>query len=216
MNQKHVFWEALLLAIFIFASGILLGYFLELNRTSKIITSYQEAELGLLDVRVQENLISIGNFNCEQSIKETIDFADRIYKEAQVLEKYEESARLSTGILFQHKKYDLLRATLWSNALKIKEKCPNSFHTVVYMYQLDSKDVEVLSKQKAFSNYLFELKNEYSDNLLLIPMAGNLDLNSIEFLKNIYGLDVLPVILIDEKIKIETLEDLGNIRNFLK
>ena len=28
VNQKHVFWEALILAVFIFASGILLGYFI--------------------------------------------------------------------------------------------------------------------------------------------------------------------------------------------
>jgi len=40
-KNKHVFWEALIIAIFIFAVGILLGYLMELNRTSKIISLYQ-------------------------------------------------------------------------------------------------------------------------------------------------------------------------------
>ena len=187
MSQKHVFWEALILTIFIFAAGILVGYFLEQSRTSKIMDSYQEAELDLLDIQIQQNLYTQENFDCEQAIRETIDFADKTYEKAQTLDKYGDSARLTDGIIFQHKKYDLLRAILWSNSMIISEKCDQEFHTVVYFYHYDpristSRDQELEAIQDTFSKYLAKIKQDYGDKVILIPIAGNLDINSIQLI----------------------------------
>jgi len=215
MNQKHVFWEALILAAFIFASGILVGYFIELNRTSQIITSYQQAEINLLDVQIQQEIFSLGEFNCKTAIEETIDFADHIYREAQLLEKYEESSRLSDGILYQHQKYALLRTVLFTNVLKLNEKCSNVPDSVIYFYEFNSKEVNIESKQEAFSRYLIELKQEYGNEVILIPIAGSLDVNSIELLKSNYNIEELPSILVNEGNLITEIEDLETIRNYL-
>jgi len=215
MNQKNVFWEALLLAIFIFASGLFLGYLLESSRTSKIISVYQQLEFNLLDIQVQSNLISLQDINCNTSIESIISLADRAYNESKILDRYEGSADLSESIQIQHKKYDLLRAVLWSNSLKIKEKCDNKFHRVVYFYEYNPTEIETQSKQNVFSKYLGELKEREGDNIILIPISGNLEISSIDSLRSMYNIDSLPMILVDESFKVDNFEDLKKIDSYL-
>ena len=111
-SQKNVFWEALLVTIFIFGIGILAGVLLENSRTSQINSLFQKSEVDLLDIKLQNEIYSSENFNCEFAVKENLNFADKIYKEAQLLEKYEEASRFTEEIILQHKKYSLLRAVL--------------------------------------------------------------------------------------------------------
>ncbi len=193
---------------------------MEQNRTSKILSSYQEAEIGLLDVKLQENVFSSLGFDCSTAISQTILFADKVYQESQVLDDYKNSARLSEGILVQYKKYSLLRTMLWLNTIKIKERCKNSIHTIVYFYDYLSYEEELsnrelYAKQEAISIYLGELKNEQENNIVLIPLAGDLDIGAIEILKTTYGIKTLPSVLVDEKLVVSELDDLDLIRDTL-
>lgn len=214
IKNKHVFWEALVIAIFIFGIGIFLGYLIEINRTSQIISLYQETELNLLDTRIQDNLILMSNPNCGLFFNETLKFANRIYDEAKLLERYSDSNQLSRGMLFQHKKYDLLRANLWINAMNLKQKCNSSFITLVYFYEYDTEEIDLLSKQETFSKKLIEIRKEHGDRVILIPIAGNLNVSSIDYLKSFYNITDSPTILIDEKFKITNLQDLGKLDEY--
>ena len=213
--QKHIFWEALILTIFVFAFGILMGYLLESNRTSKILEAYQQSDLNLLDIKIQDSIFSLKDFNCELATKETINFADRVYEEAKILDRFEDSATLSEGIIMQHKKYDLLRTSLWVNTIKIKKECEENFHTIIYFYNYRTEDLDTSSTQNVFSKYLSELKKEYGNKIILISIAGNMDINSINFLKSTYNIDSLPMILVDEEHKISSLDDLDKIKEYL-
>lgn len=211
MKNKHIFWEALIIAIFLFASGILLGYLLEMNRTDKIISLYQESELDLSDISVQNNMLSFNNLNCDEAAKQTIAFADRVYGEARLLDEYESSSKLSEGIVFQHKRYDLLRTILWTNAIQLKAKCGAKFDTLVYFYQYLPNDINVKSMQMVFSDKLAEIKNQFGNEIILIPIAGNLGVNSIDYLMRVYNINSMPTILINEKTKIDSLDSLKEI-----
>ena len=213
-KNKHVFWEALIIAIFIFAVGILLGYLMELNRTSKIISLYQNSELNLLDIDIQEELINLEDIGCKELFSETVDFANRVYDEAKILDRYEGSTRLSDGIVLQHKKYDLLRAKLWVEAMQLKKKCNLNFTTIVYIYEYKPEEIRIKTLQGVFSKKLGEIKQEQVDRVILIPLAGNLNLNSINILKESYNINSLPTILIDNKIKIESLEELSKLETY--
>jgi len=213
LKNKHVFWEALILAIFIFASGIFLGYLIELNRTSQIITIYQQSELDLLDAKIQNDILNIGNINCELAKQEAIDFANKVYENSQLLERYEGASKITEGMVLQHKKYDLLRTLLWSSSIKIKDKCDDNLNTIVYFYEYDPQVIETKSKQAVFSKKLLEVKNQLPENILLIPLAGNLDINSIDYLKKVYNVTVLPTILINENIRVENMDQLKYLEN---
>ncbi|MBM3233708.1 hypothetical protein FJZ19_01300 [Candidatus Pacearchaeota archaeon] len=216
-SQKHVFWTALILSIFVFAGGIFLGFLLENYRTGKLDVVLAQSELDLLDVKIQNDLYSFSDINCSNVIQENINFADRIYEEAKMLDKYEQASRLSGTIILQHKKYDLLRTLFWINAIKLKQRCNASYHNVVYIYDYNNPRLDIKAKQIVFSRILSEIKQEKGKSVMLIPIAGDNNIYSVNILMNSFNISEqeLPVILIDEKIKIKEVENKEEIKKFL-
>ncbi len=216
-SQKNVFWQALFVTILIFGIGVVAGIILEDWRTGNIDVLYQQSELDLMDVRIQTDIYSTGTFNCDKAVRENINFAERIYNEAKLLDRYEQASTLKEDIKARHKKYDLLRANLFLNSIKIKEKCNSSYYDVVYLYKYNNPSLNVKAKQNIFSKLLLELKSRRGNEILLIPMAGDNNLASIDIIKDKYGIvdEDLPVILINGKIKITELETIDElIKNF--
>jgi len=212
-SQKNAFWQAFLVTILIFGIGVFFGVILENSRADKINDLYQASELNLLDIRLQTEIYSLGSFNCEKAIQENIDFADKIFEEAKLLNRQEKASRLTDSLAVEHKKYDLLRTMLLLNSIKIKEKCKNSYFEVVYFYDLNDPSFDTKAKQGVFSRLLTELKEAKGKDILLIPIAGDNDISAVKILLEKYKIseEELPVILIDRKTKItdiQTIEEL--------
>lgn len=215
-SQKHVFWEALLVTILIFGLGVFLGVILENWRANKVGEVSLESDLNLLDMRAQTSILTLEDVNCEEAIRKNIEFGDKIYGDAQQLERFESSNRLTDFIVSEHKKYDLLRTQFWINSLKIKEKCGSEeFHTLVYLYDYQSEDLTQKNKQEVFANYLEEVKVDYADSVVLIPIARNMDLNSVELLTKNYDIDQTSI-LVDETLLITELDELDLIEEYLQ
>jgi len=217
-SNKNVFWEALLVTIIVFALGVMAGFVLENWRTSKIDYLYQNSEINLLDIKVQNEVYATGSFDCESAFDENIAFADRIYEEARVLEKYQKASLLTEDLIISHKKYDLLRTLLFLNSLKIKEKCNSSYFDVVYFYKFKDTNPEIIAKESVFSKLLGELKEKRGDEVLLIPIAVDNDVSSVKLLLNRYNIseDELPIILINEKIKIDEIQTIEDLEKYFK
>ena len=214
-NQKYIFLYALILTFVIFNFGIFMGYMLESSRVNKINTFYLEAEMELLDQRIQKDALELIELDCELLVQENINFADKIYEEALLIQKYEDANRINKDVIFQHKRYDLLRTLFWINSMRIKEKCNSDYHNLVYFYQYNDPSLEQGAKQRFFSNLLLEIKQEYGDKVMLIPIAADNNLPSINLLLNKYNVTELPTILIDEDIIITDLESMEDITNYL-
>ncbi len=214
-SQKWFFLYALVITLIIFNFGIFMGYMLEQSRINKINMWYLEAELELLDQRIQKDAFEIIDLNCTAMIEENINFADKIFEEALIIQKYEDANKISSEIIFQHKRYDLLRTLFWINSMRIKEKCNSDYHNVVYFYKYNNPSIEQKSKQRFFSNLLFEIKQKKGDKVMLIPIAADNDLPSVNLLTNKYGINELPVILIDEGIKITDMESMEDVLKYL-
>lgn len=210
-SQKNIFWEALIITIFIFGIGILLGIFIENGRVGKISDMYLESEIDLLDIRVQSEIMDVIDLDCDLAIQKNIEFGDRIFEDAKIVQRYEDAARISDSLIEQHRKYDLLRTLFWVNSIKIKEKCEDKFHTVVYIYDYEPERIKETSKQKVFSNFLIDLKKTQGSNVVLIPIAGNMGLSSTETLIKKYNIESFPVVLVDEDYKAYEIEELSNI-----
>lgn len=214
-NQKIVFLYALIGSIIVFNVGIFMGYMLESSRIEEINQMYAETEMKILDQITQINSMSVLEFNCESLIKENINFADKIFEDAQKITKYEKANILNNEIISQHKRFDLLRSLFWVNSIKIKQKCNSDYHNVVYFYQYNEPTIEQKSRQNVISNLLTELKEKYGNNVMLIPIAGDNDIPSVNLLLEKYNITELPVILIDEKIQITDAENLGDVEKYL-
>ncbi|MCK4647550.1 hypothetical protein KAT24_01305 [Candidatus Pacearchaeota archaeon] len=214
-KQKKIFLYAFLLTFVVFNFGIFMGYMLETSRVSEINILYLEAEMELLDQRIQKDALDLIELDCELLVQENIDFADRIFQEALLIQKYEDANRMNENIIFQHKRYDLLRTLFWINSIRIKQKCGSDYHNLVYFYQFNDPSIKQDSKQRFFSNLLIEIKEEYGNKVMLIPISGDNDLPSISLLLNKYEIIEFPTILIDENIKITDLETKEDITKYL-
>jgi len=209
-SNRNVFWEALIITIFIFGIGVLIGIAVENRRGVEISELYIEAELQMLDLNIQSEIFNLKNISCGRMVRDNIKFGDRIFEEALLLKDYEDSQTLTNALEQQHRKYDLLRTLFWINSIKIKKECPGNFHTVVYIYNYRA-GMNEKAKQKVFSDYLSELKNKKGDKIILIPIAGDLNLFSTQSLIEEYQISSLPVVIVDEKEKFYGIEELYKI-----
>lgn len=214
-SNKHVFWEALIITIFIFGIGVLFGIFLENARSDKISEVYLQSELNLLDIQIQTEILNKGDFNCVESVKQNIEFGDKIYEDAMSLERYEDASRVDNDFIQAHKRYDLLRTLLWLNSVKIKEKCNDSFHTIIYLYDYKPEDSIQKNEQKVISRFLEDLKNDYGNEIILIPIAKNMDISSLELVIKDYEIGDVSII-VDEELVVSELGDLNQITSYLK
>ena len=64
---------------------------------------------------------------------------------------------------------------------------------------LMQSEVVLTPKQLFFSRLLEDLKNKHSEEVLLIPIAVNLELDSVELAISKYQINNLPAVIIDEE-----------------
>lgn len=198
VGQKSVFWQALIFTIAVFAVGLIFGYFLESYRADKSEISLMNSEINLLDDQIRGDLVENSNMSCDLAKASTFSFADKIYEDAMQLEKYDSANKFNRDNLrIIHKRYDLLRMMLWEESISLKNRC-DEFHTLVYFFNYDPQDVDLRAKQAYYSRMLTDLKNEYPNEVLLIPIAANMDLASVDIATESYEIES-PAILIDEQ-----------------
>lgn len=214
-SRKHVFWEAFFVTVVIFIFGILLGVAFEASKLDEVNRYYAQSEISLMDVIALNKIIESENPECSVLIKENVDFADRIYGEAGLLEKYEDSGKITEGMKLAHKKYDLLRTFLWMSSTKSVEKCGDDFDLVVYLYEYETKDLVEKATNAVWSRVLFGLKSERGGRIILIPIAVDSDLVSLNALISKYEISDFPVVIINNKVVVEELTSVEEIKRYL-
>jgi len=199
-SKFNVFIEALLLTLFVFIIGFFIGYYVEYLRTSSVEQSYKAYEIDALDLKLQNYYYQIMDYSsCVNAIEQNLIFADKIYETGLNLERYENVNDLSKDILLEKERYVLLKNELWLNSILLKRKCNDSFHTVVYLYAQNTNTGKE-AEQAAIANTLKKIKEGYGNEIILIPMAGDLDLDSVRMQLKNYNVTYLPSVIIDEKI----------------
>ncbi len=202
-GNKHSFWQALLMALLIFWTGIILGIFFEDSRADRLKSYYLDSETDIFDLNIQAQMFSGNGNSCDKIMEQNVFFADKIYEEAKKLEKYDASTKITSEVFKLHRRYDLLRAMLWKNI--ISSNCSERFNVIVYLYQYDEPSMDLEARQITFSKVLLDFKKKYKDKVILIPIAHDTGIKSLDLLRDNYGLDELPVVFINQKHKITDL-----------
>ncbi len=215
VSQKHPFWQALVSAILIFGIGLLLGIFLEDSRSRDIEFVLLNSEINAFDQQLTQQIGSNFKVDCAILEKNLIKLTDKVYEEAKLLEKYDSVSDLTNTLKAVHRKYDLLRTMLWIQSKNLKETCNPQFITIVYLYQYEKPEINIRSTQTAFSRFLVDLKEKYGNRILLIPIAADLNLNSLNLIKEAYSINSYPAVIVNEDKVITTLEELGEIEKTL-
>ena len=214
-NKKRVFWEALFLTIVVFLFGLLIGIAYESTKSSDMNKYYINSELSLMDIFALNSLVNINSQNCDILTSSNLDFADKIYEEAVLLSKYESTGKVTNDMEIVHKRYDILRTFLWINTIKTSEKCDKDYSTVIYLYEYYSKDLTQKAKQNVWSKILSDLKEEEGGNILLIPIASDNNITSLNSLISEFNVTNYPVVIINEKYVISELNSVKEIKKYL-
>ncbi|VVB77757.1 Uncharacterised protein [uncultured archaeon] len=215
-NKKfRVFLDSLIITVLILMIGFIMGYYVEYLRTDKIVQSAKDFEISALDLKLQNYYYEImDSTSCKNAIDQNFIFADKIYNTGLTLERYENVNELSKDILLEKKRYVLLKNELWLNSLLLKKKCNSPFHTIVYLYT-QKTDTKKDAEQSAISDTLKKIKEEHGNQVVLIPIAGDLGLDSVDMQMKIYNVNYLPSIILDEKKVLEGFHNQNEIENIL-
>jgi hypothetical protein len=211
-SSKHVFWQALLLTLVVFILGMFLGIAYEGNKLNEINDYYDISEISLMDAFALSNL---GSSSCEILINAHLEFADKIYDEAFLLEQYEDSGKITDGLKLAHKKYDLLRTILWIETIKTLDTCEGNFSTVIYLYEYETDDLTQKANQKVWSRILFDLKQEKGSEVLLIPIAADSNLVSLNSIIEEREISEFPVVIVNNEHTIYRLNSVEEIKQYL-
>jgi len=214
-NKKHVFWQAFFLALLFMFLGLVLGVYLEQMRVDNTSISFYKSETSLYDSFAIGKLSDNPRVSCEDLKLANINFANQIYDEAVELEKYEESSKITDSLKTLHRKYDMLRTLLWMNIIDVKKKCGN-VNTFVYLYEYNTDDIGKKSKQVVWSKILRDLKTEEGDNVMLIPIAVDQNIVSLDYLLQSYGVEEFPAVLINEKSVLYEHQTVDELKGYLE
>jgi hypothetical protein len=198
-SNKHVFWEALIITVFIFLLGILIGVTFEIGRTEKINSYYADSEMSLADIQLMQKLIDTKEVSCDVLMDANVKFANRIYEEARLLSKYEDAGKITDGIKLAHKRYDLLRTLLWMNSIETNKQCEDKFSVIVYLYEYEPKDLTKKAKQEVWSKILAKLKEMQGEKIILIPIAQNANITTLDTIITNLDIKDFPVVVINNK-----------------
>ena len=212
-SKKHVFWEALLVTILIFLIGIFFGILIETGNSNKISNLYLSSEISLTDAATGLKITESTDLNCDSLKENNINFANQIYEEAKLLEKYEASGKLTEGMKLLHKKYDLLRTILWMNNQNSLNQC-NNYNLIIYLYEYETEQIDKKATKKVWSKILLDIKQERND-ILLIPIAADQNLTSLNLLLDKYEIKQFPALIINNNEILYNIESTETIQPLL-
>lgn len=214
-SKRHVFWQALILTGFFFFLGLIFGVYFEQMRGDNLNIAFYQSEVSLYDSLALAKLSESNLVSCGELKTNLIAFADKIYAETYELERFDEKNKLTESLKSIHRKYDLLRTLLWMNILDAKEKC-GEMNSVVYLYIYDSDDINIKSEQGVWSRLLRDLKEEEGNNIVLIPIAADSGITTLDSLIKRFGVQKYPAVVINEKHVIYDIESASSIRKYFK
>ncbi len=214
-NKKHVFWQAFFLTMLVFGLGLVSGIYFEQMRTDNSNILFYQSESSLFDTLALINLINLDKLSCDELIESHVRFADKIFDEARNIDKLEQSNKITDSLKLIHKKYDLLRTILWISAIDLKEKCAG-VNTVVYLYVFDEDDIGKKAKQVTFSKLLIDLKDKRGNNIILIPIAVDQEIASLDYLMEKYKVNEFPTVSINEETIIIDLLSIEDLEQYLE
>jgi hypothetical protein len=92
----------------------------------------------------------------------------------------------------------MLRTEFYINSLVLREKCDAQYDVVVYFYMDNAGDfdLDLNARQNVLSVVLEDLKEQKGPELVLIPLAANMDISVVNILLDTYGVEEFPSLLL--------------------
>jgi len=213
--MKNVFLKATILTIVVFVIGFFVGVFFDNLRLEEIKGRITEIDNLWNDARLLQSYIQkFSNItpHCEFLLDENLKLGDRIYAEGLRIERYEDTNRFAPFFDLEKKRYALLDLQFWINSIDLKRLCNADYSTVIYFYSQYSETPE----QGFQDQVLLDLKQKCGPQIIYITFPADMEISTIEVIKNIYKIEKIPSILINESILLSSPVSMGELEKYIK
>ena len=212
--MKNVFLKAAIITAAVFLIGVYLGFILDSMRVEEVKESITEIDNLWNDVRLMQSYIqkfSNRTDYCGFLLEENLRIGDKIYEEGLKVEEYENTNRFASSLELEKTRYALLDLQFWINSIDLKKLCNGNYSTVIYFYSQYDRTPD----QNFQDRVLWDLKQECGPEIIYITFPADMDISTIEVVKNIYGVETVPAILINEETLLNSPVTLREIEEYI-
>ena len=97
----------------------------------------------------------------------------------------------------------------------LKEKCDADYDILLYFYMDSTEDLDIKAQQNTVSRVLGDIKEQYGPNLILIPLAADMDISVISILLETHNVQSFPSVWVDSGVVLQGVYSLEEISSFL-
>ena len=215
VNLKKIFLKALALTLIVFVIGFYVGILFDSSRVQDVQSRLTQIDNLWNDARLLQSYIQRFSNNtayCDFLLKENLKAGDKIYEEGSRVEEYEKSNRFASDLIFEKERYALLYLQFWLNSIDLKKACNANYSTVIYFYSQYNKTIE----QGFQDRVLFDLKQKCGPQIIYITFPADMNITTIDVIKNIYNVTKIPAVLINESLVLYSPVTTNEIEKYVK
>jgi hypothetical protein len=214
--MKKIFLKTLALTIVVFVIGFYSGIILDNLRLEEVKSRLTQIDNLWNDARLLQSYIQRmadnKSFYCGFLLEENLKSGDKIYEEGSKVEEIEKVNRFTPTFILEKERYALLDLQFWLNSIDIKKACNASYSTVIYFYSQYNRTPE----QGFQDRVLWELKQKCGPQIIYITFPSDMKISTVEVVKNIYNIQKIPAILINESVVLYSPVSTGDLEKYVK
>jgi hypothetical protein len=216
-KMKKIFKQTLILTVSVFVIGLLFGIYIDSLRVEEVKERMTEIDNLWNDVRLLQSYIQRFSNNmtsyCGFLLDENLKVGDRIYNEGVKVNEYEKSNRFDiASFTLEKERYALLDLQFWINSIDLKKLCNANYSTVIYFYSQYNKTPEQTFEDRV----LWDLKQKCGPSIIYITFPSDFNISTIEVIKNIYKIERVPAVLINESVLLNSPVTMNDLEKYVK
>jgi len=194
-----------LFVISAFLLGVIFGSSISTSKLSSLENSFNELELGLKNLELQNAYLTTFNktLSCSFLRQELAGILADVDNFIYALEQSKQNNEITTEI---EKKYVLAVARHWILMEKIKKECGENKTTVLYFHTPD--------KDPIAGYCLSKIKEQDSENFLVFPLRTDLNVSIVSVLQKVYDVKAQPAIIFNDTQRFEGLINENGFKEF--
>jgi len=199
---------AFIIATILFALGFLLSYIVTYSKYQSVSISQGTIGYSLLDLELQERLITsscnvLGLFSLSTEL-------DEMGSTMGILEK--RFGKTDIRVLSQKEIYSMLELQHFLLIKSYSEKCNKSINSILFFYSNEENFADAGEK----IGYILDSLKSQKKQVMIYSFDYNLKINLIELLKRNYNITEPNIVIINEKIKLNNINNIKDIQKYIK
>ncbi len=191
-NKNKAYVVAFLISLFLFVSGIMVGYLIQSSVSKRTENKLNELESKMEDIQLHYTYLNVADENaCKFNMILLDEATKELWNISKELKSFENKvSKEEIGGL--ENKYFLLSAKSWILSSYLNENCERTTVPILYFYSIPCEDCE---KQGGILDSVQE--KELKNQINVFAMNVNSNEKIVQSMKKTYNVSTEPSLIID-------------------